>query len=166
MKTLILIRHAKSDWSDLHAADFDRRLNARGRRDAPIMAQRCAARGHLPDAFIVSTACRARQTAELMTPHLAFPSEQIDWRKELYLASPAMLLDAVRHAPEEARTLALLAHNPGITELVNRLCPDADINHVPTAGIVTLALPVDDWRQAGQPGKLIDFDYPKRGAGA
>jgi phosphohistidine phosphatase len=162
MKTLMLIRHAKSDWSDLKASDFERALNARGIHDAPIMAKRASDRGQIPDAFISSSACRAVQTAKLMAPQLAFPVEQIKWKDELYLASPSMLLDAVRHAPDHAQTLALLAHNPGITDLVNRLCPSAEIENIPTSGIVTLTFNIDNWRETGFAGHLAGFDYPHK----
>jgi len=161
MKTLMLIRHAKSDWSDLNAADVDRTLNARGSHDAPRMAQRASDRGLMPDAFICSTARRAEQTAKLMAPQLAFPIEQIQWKDELYLASSSMLLDAVRHAPDQADTLAILAHNPGMTDLANRLCLAAGIENIPTSGIVTLTFAIDHWQQAVA-GQLADFDYPHK----
>ncbi len=162
MKTLMLIRHAKSDWSDLQASDVERQLNRRGLADAPMMAEHAFARGLIPDAFMASSACRAMQTARLMAAQLSFPAEQIDWRDELYLASPAILLDAIIHTPEQVDTLALLAHNPGITDLANRLCPAADIDNVPTAGIVTLKFPINSWQQTAANGELVDFDFPKK----
>lgn len=162
MKTLILIRHAKSDWHNLNASDFDRPLNTRGQQDAPLMAKRAAERGTVPDLFVASSACRAMQTATLMAPHLAIPKEQIEWREELYLASPSMLMDTIRHTADHIQTLALLAHNPGITELTNRLCPTANIDNVPTSGMVTLSLPIEHWPDAGKQATLLDFDYPKR----
>ncbi len=162
MKTLILIRHAKSDWGNLNASDFERELSERGRRDAPEMARRAAGRGLIPGLCVASPACRAMQTARLMAPNLALPVEQIEWRDELYLASPAILLDTVRHTPDHIDVLALLAHNPGITDLANRLCPAAGIDNVPTAGIVTLTFATDSWQQIGPGGTLLDFDYPKK----
>ncbi|PIV31300.1 MAG: phosphoglycerate mutase, partial [Zetaproteobacteria bacterium CG02_land_8_20_14_3_00_50_9] len=95
MKTLLLIRHAKSDWADMHARDFDRGLNDRGRKDAPLMAGYMAEEGFVPDAFVVSDACRAMQTATLMAAEFGISVDDIDWRHELYLASPRTLLAAI-----------------------------------------------------------------------
>jgi phosphohistidine phosphatase len=160
MKTLILIRHAKSDWSDFSARDFDRKLNARGKRDAPVMGQRLAERDIQPDAFIVSTACRAKATARLMAPALGFSFEDIDWRDELYMASPSTMKSVIRQTADQVQTLALLAHNPGITELVNQLT-SANISNIPTCGVAILELPVDHWAELNH-ARLLDFDYPKK----
>ena len=160
MKTLILIRHAKSDWSDFSARDFDRELNARGKRDAPVMGQRLAARDIQPDAFIVSTACRAKATARLMAPALGFSFEDIDWRDELYMASPSTMKSVIRQTADHVQSLALLAHNPGITELACQLA-NTNISNVPTCGVITLELPVDHWAELNH-ARLLDFDYPKK----
>lgn len=161
MKTLILIRHAKSDWSDSSVRDFDRELNARGKCDAPLMGQRLAAGDIQPDVFVVSTACRAKATARLIAPALSFPVADIDWRDELYLASPATMKSLIRQTADDVQTLALLAHNPGITELVNQLT-NTDIDNVPTCGVLILSLPVDHWSELSNNAELIDFDYPRR----
>ena len=162
MKRLLLIRHAKSSWEDLALRDFDRDLNERGRRDAPRMGERLAARGDRPDVFVVSTARRARSTAELLAAELAFPIDRIGFRDELYLSSPAVMLDVIRQTAKEVETLALVAHNPGITELANQLAGGRRIDNMPTCAIATFQLPIDDWRQAGREAELVDFDYPKR----
>ena len=161
MKTLILIRHAKSDWSDFNARDFDRELNTRGQHDAPLMGRKLAARDIHPDAFIVSTARRAQATARLIIPALGFPETDIQWKDELYLSSPATMKSMIRQTPDHVQTLALVAHNPGITELVNQLA-NADISNVPTCGVITLQLPVDHWAEVWNNARLLDFDYPKR----
>ena len=162
MKRLLLIRHAKSSWEDLALRDFDRDLNKRGRNDAPKMGKRLVAQGDRPDAFVVSTARRAKATAELLAAELEFPIDRIDFRDELYLSSPEVMLDVIRQAPKEAGTLALVAHNPGITELVNKLAGGRRIDNVPTCGVAIFELPIDDWSQIGREAELVDFDYPKR----
>lgn len=164
MKTVLLIRHAKSDWDDPSRRDFDRGLNGRGRRDAPEMGRRLAARQIMPDAFVVSTARRARATAQLISGELGFPADQIGFRDELYLASPEVMLDVIRQTPEDVETLALVAHNPGMTELASRLAGGGQIDNMPTCAIATFELPIDDWREAGRQARLVDFDYPKREA--
>lgn len=171
MKTLILIRHAKSSWDDLGARDFDRSLNHRGRHDAPLMGERLAARlnaGNLAlDVLLCSSAQRARETAELLIPALGFAVENVEWRRELYLASPRIMLKAIQAMPDEAATVALLAHNPGITELAEILTGKS-FGNVPTCGVITLALPVDHWRGVTEDvgAELIDFDYPRRLSGS
>jgi phosphohistidine phosphatase len=160
IKTLILIRHAKSDWGDSSARDFDRALNARGKRDAPVMGQRLASRNIQPDAFIVSTACRAKTTARLMAPALGFSFTDIQWKDKLYLASPATMKSVICQTAEHVQTLALLAHNPGITELANQLA-GMDIGNVPTCGVVLLELPAEPWAELNH-ARLLDFDYPKK----
>ncbi len=161
MKTLILIRHAKSDWSDLSARDFDRELNARGKRDAPVMAKRLALHNIQPDAFTVSTACRAKATACLMAPALGFSFADIEWKDKLYMASPSTMKSVIRQTADHIQTLALLAHNPGITELANQFTNTA-ISNVPTCGVITIEFSVDHWSDVDNNARLLDFDYPKK----
>ncbi len=164
MKTLILVRHAKSSWADVGAHDFDRSLNDRGLHDAPIMGKRLAARldacDMSLDAFVCSTACRAVQTVESLIVPLGFPVEAVDWRRELYLSSPATMLGVIHTLPEQAASAVLLAHNPGITELAEILT-GLNVGNVPTCGVITLALPVNCWMDVGGRAELVDFDYPK-----
>jgi len=165
MKTLILIRHAKSSWADLGASDFDRSLNHRGLHDAPIMGERLAARLDASDigldAFVCSTARRAAETAENMVMHMQFPIERVDWRSALYLSSPETMLDVIRSMPDDVASAALLAHNPGITELAEQLTGKY-FGNMPTCGVVTLSLPIESWLDADGRAELVDFDYPKR----
>lgn len=161
MKQLILIRHAKSSWDDLSARDFDRDLNDRGQYDAQEMGQRLAKRGFQPDAFVISSSQRTRSTAYLMADQLAFPHADIELKDELYLASPSTMLREIRQTPDHVQRLALLAHNPGITELTNRLARTY-INNIPTCGLAILEMDVSSWREVGGRALLLDFDYPKR----
>jgi len=125
------------------------------------MGQRLAARDIQPDAFIVSTARRAAATARLMAPALGFSLANIQWREELYLASPSTMKSVIRQSADHVQTLALLAHNPGITELVNQLA-GTEIGNIPTCGVVILELPVDHWAEVSNKASLRDFDYPKK----
>jgi len=165
MKTVILIRHAKSSWNEPGRTDFERSLNHQGLRDAPLMGARLAARLHADhlklDAFLCSSARRAVQTAMLLTNELGFPAHDISWRDELYLASPATMLHAICSMPDNIATVALLAHNPGITELAEILSGQY-FGNIPTCGMVKLGFSVTRWADAAHPAKCIDFDYPKR----
>ncbi|EAU53763.1 SixA phosphatase family protein [Mariprofundus ferrooxydans] len=160
MKTLILIRHAKSDWGDLSAPDYDRTLNHRGLHDAPVMGRRLAEQTLVPDLFTASSAVRARMSAELMAEAMGYPEAQLHWRDELYLAEPSTMLDIIRKTPETVNSLALLAHNPGMTGLVERLTSER-FDHMPTAGVVTLKAEIAHWREAGRRWQLHCFDYPE-----
>jgi len=164
MKTLILIRHAKSDWSHAGLQDYDRPLNNRGCADAPEMGRRLANRNLIPDLFIASTAKRAQLSALLMAEAMGYAEEKIDWRKELYLASPPTILNLISHTPLHVSCLALLAHNPDITELAEQLSGQY-IGNIPTAGSVALTADIEDWACVNTHWKLNLFDYPKRTEG-
>jgi len=122
---LILLRHAKSDWSSGARSDFDRPLNARGRADAPRMGAWLAGHGYAPDAVIASPAARARETAELVCAALDFTVADIDFERDLY-GAPAETIRAVaaeylaRH-----RRVMVVCHNPGIEYALLDYCPDA-----------------------------------------
>jgi phosphohistidine phosphatase len=137
--TLVLVRHAKSDWGDDALADHDRPLNERGRRDAPRMAGRLAGTGFHPDAILSSTALRARTTAEAFAAELGVP---VTLDAELYGASADRLLVAA--AGSGAQAVIVVAHDPGMSELAARLSGDR-IGHMPTCAVATFTWPVDDW---------------------
>lgn len=161
MKTLMLLRHAKSDWSDPDAYDYERTLNQRGFHDAFEMGQRLLKRGLIPDLFIASTAKRARLSVELLAEAMAYSEDKILWRKNLYLATPATMMEVISNTPEQVNCLALLAHNPGITALAELLSGQC-LGNVPTAGVVTLTSHTQHWHEAACLWHLQDFDYPKR----
>ena len=115
MKTLVLVRHAKSSWSDPSLDDFDRPLNKRGERNAPEMGRRLGESGLQPDIFVSSPANRARSTAEIIAKELDYPADNIIYHGDLYHASPGDLLEAVRSLGDNIETAFLFGHNPGIT---------------------------------------------------
>ncbi len=145
MKTLLLMRHAKSDWGAQYATDFDRPLNARGQRDAPIMAAFLASHKLLPALIVSSPAQRARMTAEFIVRERAFAGEFV-LDQRIYLASAAMLLEVIQDLPEAAETAMLVGHNPGMEDVIELLCGGAV--RMPTAAIASLRLPADSWAQA------------------
>lgn len=121
MKTLVLIRHAKSDWKHNGLSDFDRPLNKRGMRDAPLMAGKIREAGIRPDLIISSPANRALTTAAFMADHFEIPFGDIRQIPSLYLGSPQDLLSALNNTADSVETLFLLAHNPGISYLASML---------------------------------------------
>jgi len=162
MKRLVLLRHAKSSWSDEGLADHDRPLSSRGERDAPEMARRLIERGIAPALVLASTARRAQQTAKALR-RAAESGIEIRNDKDLYLASPGEILSIIQAAPNAHDTVVVVGHNPGFTDLANMLLPGLRLPNLPTAGTVGMHLPIDDWSAAGSVAAKFEFlDYPKR----
>lgn len=162
MKTLTLLRHAKSSWKHPELDDFDRPLNGRGRRDAPEAGARLAQRTVPPDRIVSSPALRARATAEAVATALAYPLSAIVHEPRIYEAAPGTLLDILRAQPDTCAHLLLVGHNPGLTDFANGLA-GAGLDKLPTAGAYTLTLPIARWADAafGQ-GSPLAYDRPQR----
>lgn len=162
MKTLTLVRHAKSSWKDTTLADHDRPLNKRGERDAPFMARRIDAAGIRPSLITSSTAVRAWTTAKIIARHLRYPQEFLQREKDLYLASLDGLLDVVAAQDNAFNSLMLVGHNPGLTDFADFLSPGLTVN-LPTAGVVAVTIDRDDWSLYERPAtELVTYDYPKK----
>jgi phosphohistidine phosphatase len=163
MKSVIIVRHAKSSWDDQSLADIDRPLNERGERDAPRMANRLKERNVHPQQMISSPALRAISTCRDFAKVLGFPEEQIQKVTSVYHAGSDTLLDVLRHAREldSDGPLMLFGHNPGLTDFVNELL-DEEIDNIPTTGVVAAKLNITRWKDATAGcGTLEYFDYPK-----
>lgn len=161
MKHLLIIRHAKSSWSDPALSDFDRPLNERGKQDAPQMAQRLLARSITIDAFISSPAKRAKKTAALFAAAYEADKDKITLIPELYHAGPANFFEAIAQAPDQAATIAVFSHNPGITEFVN-LLTEVRIDDMPTCAIFGVQVDTQSWAHFKEAPKTFwFFDYPK-----
>ena len=162
MRTLTLVRHAKSSWKDASLRDRDRPLNKRGRRDAPEMGRRIAAAGIRPSLIISSPAVRAWTTAKFVAQEIGFPAEFMQRENDLYLASLDRLLDVVATQDSGFNNLMLFGHNPGLTDFANYLCPGLTAN-VPTAGVVCVEFDSEDWMLYDKPEiRLLTYDFPKR----
>ncbi len=161
MKRLIMIRHAKSDWSNLQQKDFDRELNSRGLRDAPMMGNRLAKRELGIDLMISSTAKRTEQTSKLLAKELSFPPEKIVWTDKLYHAPKEIIEDVVLEIDDKYNSVVVVCHNNGITDFVNQLAGNI-IDNLPTCGIVGFVIETDTWRNFSMAKKkLLFYDYPK-----
>lgn len=160
-KTLLVIRHAKSSWEIGTLTDFERPLNERGKRDAPIMAQRLIERNILIDAFVASPAKRAKKTAELFMETYNGSKDAIVFISKLYHASAEVFFEVVNELDENKQTVAIFSHNPGITEFVNMLTNNSRIDNMPTCGIFAVTFN-GAWKNfASQKNELLFFDYPK-----
>jgi len=162
MKTLIVVRHAKSSWDDPELSDFKRPLNDRGERDAPRMAKRLKEKDFCIDAVVSSPAVRALTTCHVFADVLKFPRDQVHEIKELYHAGDEIILSAVKKIGDHAKVAMLFGHNPGLTDFVNNLL-DEDIDNVPTTGIICCKLKIEKWSDAKWGcGKMEFFDFPKK----
>lgn len=165
MKRLILIRHAKSSWDYPMLADFDRPLNPRGRRDAPIMALRLQGMLTPPFRMIASPAVRALTTAQLFAETFELPESQIGIDKRIYDATPGTLLHLINTLDETDEQVLMFGHNPGFTD-VARLLVDGPLPFIelPTCGVVILGFEEDRWQDI-VPGsaQVLAFRYAKEG---
>lgn len=142
MKTLLILRHAKSSWSNMRLSDHDRPLNDRGRRDAPRMGQLLLDEDLVPDLIITSSAERALTTAELVALECGFEAELLATR-DLYHAGPEEYLDVLREQGGLAQMVMVVGHNPGIEELVDVLTGEDE--RMVTAALAQVSLPIDAW---------------------
>ncbi len=160
MKTLLLMRHAKSSWKDESLDDHDRPLNKRGKRDAPRMGELLRDRQLVPDYVLCSSARRARKTAECVA-FAAGVRGETRITSELYMASPAKILEILAQTSESFNSVLLIAHNPSLEELFERLIGQS--RAFSTAAIAHLHLEIESWKQAASnpPAALIDFWQPR-----
>ncbi len=162
MKTLLLMRHAKSSWDNPDLDDFDRPLNNRGRRDAPFMGALLREQGILPDVITSSPAVRAFSTARAVAGALSYAENRITTDTRLYDASASEILAVVGEWSNAAGAVLLVAHNPGLTHAVNMIT-GAGLDNVPTSGIAVIDFDVKSWNATGQAkGRLRLFEYPKK----
>lgn len=156
MKTLLLARHAKSDWDDPMLSDHDRPLNARGRRDAPAMASRLVDEGIRLQHIVSSTALRARTTADAYAA--AYHLEVAD-QGELYLASAREILAVAADLPDESDVAMLVGHNPGMHEAVAELTGASVV--FPTCAVAECAVDVDSWAELIEgSGRMLQLRVP------
>ncbi len=160
MKTIFLIRHAKSSWKESGKRDFDRPLNSRGISDAPEMGKRMLERNQIPDLVLSSEANRALSTAEAITKALGLKDEQLQTHRDLYLSSPDTILRIIRDLPEQYDSVAIVCHNPGISQ-ANYMLSGHALEMV-TCAISEIEFGVDIWQAvAPEMGIMKHYDYPK-----
>lgn len=162
MKTLLLVRHAKSSWDVNTINDFDRPLNVRGKKDAPVMAQRLLERKINIDVLIASPAKRAKKTADIFCTVYKKNKEEIVFIPSLYHASLHTFFEVVYQLNDRYNCVAIFSHNPGITEFANELVEGVKIDNMPTCGIFAIKTNITEWKDFLSAKKeLLFFDYPK-----
>ena len=159
MKTLLVLRHAKSSWDHSELSDHDRPLSRRGNRAAPRMGRLLVEQGLVPDLILSSTAERARTTAELVADECA-PPPPIDYLPSLYGADPQTYLEAASDSGDDLERVMVVGHNPGIESLVALLT--GSYERMPTAALACIELQVENWENAvDAKGRLAGLWRPK-----
>jgi len=162
MKSLLLIRHAKSSWDDASLPDFDRPLNTRGIKDADNMSLWLRKRITSIDAFFSSPAKRAKTTAEKFAAAFAAGKDRLIFDQGLYLAQPSFFYSLISKTDDALSTIAIFSHNPGITEFANSLSTKVTTDNIPTCGIFAVSINIQRWKDFETAGKeLLFYDYPK-----
>ncbi|HEX9851762.1 MAG TPA: histidine phosphatase family protein [Woeseiaceae bacterium] len=162
MKTLTLLRHAKSSWDEPGLADLDRPLNERGERDVPRMASRLADAGIRPSLILSSPAVRAWTTARLVAREIGYPVEFLQREPRLYLAGVKTLIDVIGQQENRFNNIVIVGHNPGLTEMAQYMMPGVTDN-IPTCGLVSVFIDADDWDIRSRDRLSLNvFDFPKK----
>lgn len=163
MLRLTLIRHANAEPTRSGEEDWDRALEARGERDAHQMGERLRDRAWKPDLILTSPAVRALATTKIIARETGVAESGIEQDERLYLASARSLQAVVHEFGGDAQHLAVVGHNPGLTEFADALSSERSIDNLPTCAVYSLEFYVARWRDVEWAGGVnAEFDYPKR----
>jgi len=160
MKTLLLMRHAKSSWKDEALPDHERPLKKRGRKDAKRMAKIIEKNNLVPDLILTSSAKRAVETVEIVTEYLEYQNEII-YSDALYMGEPSDFIEALKTLDKHYDKVMIVGHNPGLEAYLQIV--DGEIEAMPTASLGYLVISLDDWKEISfeTMGDLIGFWTPK-----
>jgi len=160
MKTVYLIRHAKSSWDNVDCDDYQRPLNRRGKKNAQEMGERLSVAGIKPDFIVSSPAKRARATARRIAKSIGYPKKEIVYNRNLYLSDRDTYLDIMVDYLHQVQSIAIIGHNSAITDLAEYLTGETYENIV-TCGVVALSVQYSEKNALPLPLKCLFYDYPK-----
>ena len=160
MKTLLIMRHAKSSWNYPERSDYDRPLNGRGKRDAPRMGEHLRQAGLIPDRILTSSAKRARKTASKVAKSCGYTGK-VKKLDALYDTVPGVYFKTLQALPDKYGRVMVIGHNPTMEQLVNHLT--GQIERMPTTALAHITLPIQDWRALDlyTKGALVNLWTPK-----
>lgn len=162
MKTIYLIRHAKSSWSEIGMSDFDRPLNKRGKKDLPFMAKRLKEFGIKPDLILSSPAKRAKKTTKEIAQTIGYDEKKVVYQEALYDSSYTNYRYLLDSLDEDINSIFIIGHNPTLTDVGEKLS-GAILTNIPTCSIVAMEFEVDSFKDiTEESGKILFFDYPKK----
>ncbi|OUU78579.1 MAG: hypothetical protein CBC38_06885 [Gammaproteobacteria bacterium TMED78] len=164
MKTVTLIRHAKSDWSKSILKDHDRDLAERGERDIFKIANIILNKGISPDLIMTSSALRAKKTAEIFSAVISYKVDKIKIKEQLYLADHLTIINEIVTQDEKIKNIILFGHNPGFTDAVNFFHnKNNQLDNLPTSGAVAFEFNCSSWSYIKKAkADFIYFEYPKK----
>lgn len=161
MKTLLVVRHAKSSWDVPNQEDAERPLNDRGIKNAPEMAKRVRKKGVKIDLLVSSPAIRTFETARYFAKEFDIKKKNIVQQDKLYGAGTDNFYEVIAGLPEKQDTVAIFGHNPGITEFVNTLT-SVRVDNMPTSAVFAVTADTNTWANFKESLKsFLFFDYPK-----
>ena len=160
MKTLILMRHAKSTWKEKKVDDYDRPLSKRGKKDAPRMGELLKEHNLLPDLIIASTSVRTHETVDLVIEASRYRGN-ICLFSDLYMGEIDVYFTHIRQLSDEVNTLLVIGHNPSLESILQLLT--GKVESLPSGAVAHIQLPVDCWKDLNfeQTGTLVNFWKPK-----
>ena len=160
MKTLLLMRHAKSSRKKSKLDDFDRPLSKRGKKDAPLMGRFLLSADLVPEHVLSSSAKRALKTTQLLVGDCCDYHGEVEYSKELYMTNASALIQLIRNVDNQISRLLLVGHNPTLESLVHILCRETV--SMPTASIARVALPLKKWHnlKTSTVGELVNLWKP------
>ena len=160
MKTVLVLRHAKSSWNQTGLSDHDRPLNSRGQKAAPRIGQLIYEEDLIPDVILSSTARRASDTADLVAEASGFAGE-VAYLEDFYHAWPSDYVDALRNLSDDIESAMIVGHNPGMELLLEELTGESE--RFPTAALAVIHLPIAYWSQLNDEteGELVRLWLPR-----
>ena len=160
MKTLLLMRHAKSSWKHTETKDFDRPLNQRGEKDAPRMGRLLKEQELIPQLILSSPAVRARKTVEAVVEASGYTGE-VKYFDSFYLAEPSVYIDFAKTLPDDLERVMVVGHNPGLEAVVQML--GNQVETLPTGTIAHIVLPIQHWNEltGDVQGELVQLWRPR-----
>ena len=158
MRTIFLIRHAKSSWEHPGLRDFDRPLNERGLYEAPLMAQVLVREGIRPDLLVSSPAKRAWTTAVFFATAFGLSEDVVRRELDIYEADPLDILQLFSQLPDTADTVFMFGHNPTFTDVANRFA-EKHIENVPTCGVVRIESDAVSWAAFDEDNATVRKQY-------
>ena len=160
MKKLILVRHSKSSWKDLSLIDFHRPLNNRGKSDGPIMSRYLSSKINKIDFLHSSSSVRTFETSKFFISKIEF--KNIKYDDNLYHCSAQSIIHLIKNYPEHHNTVMIIAHNPGLTNLINMIT-NINLDNLPTTGIANIDFDCDSWNNISiENSNLVDLKFPKQ----
>lgn len=147
MKTLYIVRHAKSSWREIDLADIDRPLKERGVNDAIKVGERLKERNIIPDLIFSSNAIRALHTAMIIARHLEFPFQRLITRKEIYASTKESLFHFIGEVNNQYDTIMVVGHDPTLTNFINHFLQNQQLDKIPTSAVVELKIIANSWQE-------------------